>query len=327
MVTVAVVGAGGMGRTHLNNLKDMEQFRVAAICDPNPAVAELAETFQAKYYTELDRMLNETAANVVMVFTPTFLHASQIEMVLRSGRHCISEKPLCLSARKAAELFALAKQMGVHLYVAQVLHFTKEYEMLTDMVQSKEYGEVLDAFFYRLTERPKWLTGNWLFDADKSGLIPYDLHIHELEFIVSLFGKPCIATRQVTASEQTQGDHYRFLYTYPDKTVCTEASWYHAPIPFTHGYRIYFEHAVAVFSEGSLVLYKDGESGGTTLMKEETGTGTEINVSSSLPYKLEIEHFLDCVARGVESNIVLNENVLAVLETLETMDLKKTESV
>ena len=56
MVTVAVVGAGGMGRTHLNNLKDMEQLRVAAICDPNPAVAELAETFQAKYYTELDRM-------------------------------------------------------------------------------------------------------------------------------------------------------------------------------------------------------------------------------------------------------------------------------
>lgn len=318
MVTVAVVGAGGMGRTHLNNLRSMEQVKVAGICDSNPAVAELAGEFHAGYYTDLDRMLRETGAEVVMIFTPTFLHAGQIETVLRAGRHCISEKPLCLSAREAEGLFALARQKGVHLYVAQVLHFTREYQMLTDLIRSGTYGRVVDAFFYRLTERPKWLTGNWMFDESKSGLIPYDLHIHELDFIVSQFGKPRAAARQ-TAAEREQYDHYRFLYTYPEKTVCAEASWYRAPIPFTHGYRICFERAVVAFSEGRLVAYEDGASGGRTLMQEEGGAGTAINVASALPYRLEIEHFLDCVAHGVDSDIVRNENVLSVLETLEMM--------
>lgn len=319
MVTVAVVGVGGMGKTHLDNLRSMENVKIDSICDPNPSIAALAEELEAGYYTDLDELLSHTAAEIVMVFTPTFLHARQIEAVLRSGRHCISEKPLCLSSKQAAGLFALADEMRVCLYVAQVLHFTKEYQLLEEIVRSGRYGRVKDAFFYRLTERPKWLTGNWLFDPEKSGLIPYDLHIHELDFIVSLFGRPAAARRH-QALAQAQQEHYRFLYSYDDLTVCAEASWYNAPIPFTHGFRLCFEHAVVVYENQRFVAFEEGAAGETLLMETPAADGgTAINVSSPLPYLHELEHFFACAFENKKSDVVKEENVLIVLETLEAL--------
>lgn len=319
MVTVAVVGVGGMGKTHLDNLRSMKNVKVDSICDPNPAIAALAEELETDYYAGLDEMLTHTTAEMIMIFTPTFLHAQQIESVLRSGRHCISEKPLCLSSKQAARLFALADEMHVCLYVAQVLHFTEEYQILEEIVRSGRYGHVKDAFFYRLTERPKWLTGSWLFDPEKSGLIPYDLHIHELDFIVSLFGRPTDAKLH-RALRQTQQEHYRFLYSYDYLTVCAEASWYNAPIPFTHGFRLCFEHAVVTYENHRLTAFEEGVAGETLLMEAPlAGSGTAINVSSPLPYRNELEHFFACAAQNKKSDIVKEKNVLIVLETLEAL--------
>lgn len=82
------------------------------------------------------------------------------------------------------------RQTGVQLYVAQVLQFTREVEQLHRIVDERLYGEPLDACFERLSQRPAWSKGNWLFDREKSGLLPFDLHVHDLDVMVSVFGKP-----------------------------------------------------------------------------------------------------------------------------------------
>ena len=320
MFKVAIVGMGGMGKTHFNNLKKMPHVMIDAICDPNPSVAALADEINAAYFTCLEEMLAVTAASTVLVFTPTFLHAQQIRAVLESGRHCIAEKPLCLKAQDAKLLFALALKKKVHLYVAHVLHFFRGYAILAEIIRSKRYGKVIDGVFCRLTEKPKWITGNWLFDKSKSGLIPYDLHIHELEFIISLFGKPSCAQRQAPADERRQPSHYRFLYTYPDFTICAEASWYHAPIPFTQTYRVYFESAVVIMEADEILISEAGKSVERLSLKDDAEIdGTEINTASALPYYQEIEHFLRCIDEDRDSDIVQNETVADVLEILEQL--------
>lgn len=327
MFTVAVVGVGGMGRTHLNNLQRMPDVRIDAICDPNLAVSALANEFHACYYADFDELLRRTAANIVLIFTPTFLHDGQIEAVLRSGRHCISEKPLCLSSVRAKRLFALADELKLHLYVAQVLHFNREYRLLSEIIRSGQYGRVIDALFCRLTEKPKWLTGNWLFDREKSGLIPYDLHIHELDFIIGQFGKPCRARRQTGIHGTKQCEHYRFLYDYEDFTVCAEASWYNAAIPFTQGFRVYFEHAVVILENGNVTVYESGMPEGQVLMTAQNHQDvTAINVTSPVPYYQEMKHFLQCIEENRDSDIVRMENVVAALETLEKLsEMPKTD--
>lgn len=48
-------------------------------------------------------------------------------------------------------MFALAEEKGVNLYVAQVLQFTREVEVLRKLVREGTYGRPLDAVFQRLS--------------------------------------------------------------------------------------------------------------------------------------------------------------------------------
>lgn len=43
---------------------------------------------------------------------------------------------------------------------------------------------------HRLSGIPKWSWDDWMRDEKRSGLVPFDLHIHDLDFIVYAFGKP-----------------------------------------------------------------------------------------------------------------------------------------
>src|SRR5699024_4957384 len=109
---------------------------------------------------------------------------------LDCGKDTICEKPIALSLKDAKEMLDKAEQKDCMLYIAQVLQFTKEVEILRRTVESGVYGKPLDACFERLSACPRWAQDGWLFDVNKSGLLPYDLHIHDLDVIVSIFGKP-----------------------------------------------------------------------------------------------------------------------------------------
>ena len=121
--------------------------------------------------------------------------------------------------------------------------------MLRELVQSGEYGRMLDAQFLRLSACPRWSKSGWLFRREQSGHIPFDLHIHDLDLILSLWGEPESVSCTSTGREGLDyREHYRFSYVFPGgATVSAEAAWYNADIPFTATWRVYFESAVAVF--------------------------------------------------------------------------------
>ena len=67
---------------------------------------------------------------VVDICTPTFLHRDNVMESLSLGKTTIVEKPCALTRADAEAMFALAEEKGVNLYVAQVLQFTREVEVL-----------------------------------------------------------------------------------------------------------------------------------------------------------------------------------------------------
>ena len=89
---------------------------------------------------------------------------------------------------------------------------------------------IMDGCFERLTACPKWSQGGWLLEKEKSGLLPFDLHIHDLDVIVSLFGKPDSVTFTECAGRgKAYAEQYRFLYGYKNGlNVCAEAAWFNA---------------------------------------------------------------------------------------------------
>ena len=311
---IGIVGGGGMGRVHYANWKAVEGAEVVALCGNATAGAE----WGVPSYRSISDMVRNVEIDVVDICTPTFMHHDQAIEALQLGKDVICEKPIALSYGDAKDMLDTAEGCGKNLYIAQVLQFTKEVQALHKLVETEEYGKVLDASFERLSAAPRWAVGGWLFDKDKSGLLPFDLHIHDLDVIVSLFGKPKSFTVQTCKGrDKTYAEHLRISYDYGDKHVNGEAAWFNADSPWTARWRVYFENALVVNDGTAMTAYSFDAPPRVFDTKDEVEISTGINVPPCGWYYNELKHFAECIREGKPSPNVTREQLLTVMEILE----------
>ena len=313
---IGIVGGGGMGRVHWANWKEVAGAEVVALCDNAPHAPETAKEWGVPLFDSITAMAE--SVDVVDICTPTFLHRDMVLESLNLGKETICEKPIALSYADAKEMLDTAEAKGCHLYIAQVLQFTKEIQALHKLVETEEYGKVLDASFERLSACPRWAVGGWLFDKTKSGLLPFDLHIHDLDVIVSLFGKPkAVTANTVQGRGKNYPEHLRVNYDYGDFHVNGEAAWYNADSPWTARWRVYFENAVVINDGATMTAYQFDQAPRVFDTKDEVEISTGINVPPCGWYYNELVHFADCIRKGVPSPYVSREQLLTVMEILE----------
>lgn len=322
-MNIALVGLGGMGAVHWHNFAHIEDARVTAAVGVSDIDRERAGEWGIPLYGSINELCDKESVDLIDICAPTFLHKQLALESIARGKHTITEKPAALSLNDAMQMFNSAERAGVQFYVAQVLQFTPEIAALRRVARDNRYGRALDAHFERLTARPAWSQGSWLFDKEKSGLLPYDLHIHDLDVIVSVFGKPDSASCMSCAGKSVKyKEHYRFLYGYDNGlNVCAEAGWLNASIPFTARWRVYFERGMLVCENGALTGYSaDGE---TTVfdVTEPIKISTGINVPPTGMFLSELNHFVSRAREGKPSELVPRAQVLSVLETLECLKL------
>lgn len=320
-IQIGMVGIGGMGTVHLSNYAHMEGCRVVAAVDQTDAAKERAKEFDLRLYPSIDLMLEKEKLDLVDVCSPTFLHKEHVTNVLEHGISVICEKPLTFHKKDAEDLFHLAEAKGVNLYVGQVLRFFRESQILRELMESGEYGKVLDANFERLSACPRWVSNGWLFDKEKSGHLPFDLHIHDLDLMVSLFGKPDDFTFTSCGNKEKEyKEAYRFSYRFGELTAVAEAAWYNADFPFTARYRIYFERAVLVNDGKSLIAYEWDKEPRVFDTEESIKIPTGINLPPTGVFLEELSHFIDCVKKGKPSEWIRKDQVISVIEILEEIN-------
>lgn len=317
MIRIGLVGLGGMGTVHYSNYQHIAEAKVVAATGTTDKDRENAKSWGIPIYETVSQMLEQEEVDVVDVCTPTFLHKDHVMAALNQGKPVICEKPLALNAGDAREMLDRAKEKGVHIYVGQVLRFFQEYQALAHVIQSGEYGKVLDAHFVRLSARPRWNQGGWLFDKEKSGQLPFDLHIHDLDFIVSVFGKPKdFSFTACGNSDKDFKEHYRFDYDFQDFHVCAEAAWYNAEYPWTAEYRVYFERAVMENRKGEVVAYEFDKEPRVFDTEEKIKIPTGINVPPTGVYLEELSHFVECIRDNKPSEKITEEQLITVMEIL-----------
>lgn len=317
-IKIGLVGAGGMGKVHYANFQYIKGTKVVAVVDTTEAAKQTAADWGVPLFATITEMCKAVDVDVVDVCTPTFLHHDLVMESLSLGKDTITEKPIALSYKDAKEMLDEAEKQGCLLFVAQVLQFTKEVQYLRDAVASGVYGKPLDACFERLSACPKWAVGGWLFDVNKSGLLPYDLHIHDLDVIVSLFGKPESFTFTSCSGEgKNYPEQFRVNYNYGQLHVNGEAAWFNADIPWTARWRVYFENGMMINDGAKLTAYQFGSEPKVFDCTDEVMVSTGINVPPCGWYYNELVHFMDCVRKHQPTPYVSREQLLTVMEILE----------
>jgi len=137
-VNVAIIGAGGQGRTNARSLFEEKDCQVIALADPceewdlseyyyggkagrGPVKAEVEETyaprtpnFQCAVYEDFRVMLEkEKAIDAVLVATPDHLHAYVSIFAMKAGKHVYCEKPLTHDVAEARAVARVASETGV----------------------------------------------------------------------------------------------------------------------------------------------------------------------------------------------------------------------
>lgn len=314
MLKVALVGVGGISGAHIPAWEERRDAELVALCDIR---AEQMEKYKNKHcYTDFDEMLRNEEIDILDICLPTYLHAEFAIKAMNMGINVICEKPVSLNAADVARVYSTAKSNNVKFMVAQVLRFWPEYSIIKEIYDTGKYGRLLSGHMGRLGVRPKWSWDGWMMDENRSGLVPFDLHIHDLDFIVYAFGKPK-EFKDYRARSENQ-DYINSIYEYDGFFITTEAAWYDAPYPFAANFRFQFEKALAVFENHEMTIYeKDGKIFKPVSQSgEDTG---DIGLPKSNAYSNEINYFADCVLSGAEPDRVKPaelETVISILKAL-----------
>ena len=321
-MNILLAGLGGMATCHYMNYQHIPEAHVTAAVGCTQRDRETAQSWGVPLYTSIREACARVPVDIVDLCTPTHLHKVMALEAFAEGKHVITEKPIALSLSDARAMYDAAEANGVQLYVAHVVQFTREMEVLRQVVRSQRYGRPLDACFERLTSCPKWSHGSWLLDKSKSGLIPVDLHIHDLDIIVSLFGKPDeVHYTQCRGADKSYSEQYRFTYTYRSGlNVSAEAAWFDAPVPFTARWRVYFERGMLVCDHNGVTGYASDGTKETFDVEEAVKVDCGINLGMSGWFLRELTHILAYARMGKPSPLVPKQQVLDVVEILETLE-------
>lgn len=113
-VSVAIVGAGRMGRTHLKALQGIPEARVVGIADVRPdAASAMAGDIGAESFTDYQRMLSALAPDAVYFCTPASDHREQVAFAAGAGINIFVEKPLATTVQDAFAIADAVERAGI----------------------------------------------------------------------------------------------------------------------------------------------------------------------------------------------------------------------
>lgn len=117
-IHIGLIGSGNITQTHARAVAAIPGAAVAAIYGTNPqTVAALASAHHAKPFTDFRAFLDYKPLDLVILGTPSALHADQGIAAAQGGLHVLTEKPLDISTEKADALIAAAERAKVKLGV------------------------------------------------------------------------------------------------------------------------------------------------------------------------------------------------------------------
>ena len=100
MLNFALVGCGRIAKRHseLLGFNEINGAKLVSVCDNVIDKAnKIAEQFKVSAYQDMDEMMKSESIDVVVVLTPSGLHAEHVINLSKYGKHIMVEKPMALT--------------------------------------------------------------------------------------------------------------------------------------------------------------------------------------------------------------------------------------
>jgi predicted dehydrogenase len=144
-VRVMIAGAGGFGREHLGLLAGRSDVNVVGVADTNPAILVRirSELGAAERLTDPLRLIDEVAADAIIVATPAASHVEICVRALSRNLSVLLEKPVAQSASSAVPLLVAERSSSRFVLPGHVLRFSQDHVRMVEIVREGRIGKVI----------------------------------------------------------------------------------------------------------------------------------------------------------------------------------------
>ena len=117
-IHIGLIGGGNISNTHARAIGAIPEAHIAAIYGTNKdKVERLSRQYGGCAYDDLQAFLDHRPMDLVVIGSPSGLHASHGIASVQCGMHVLTEKPIDISVQRADELIEAADRAGVKLGV------------------------------------------------------------------------------------------------------------------------------------------------------------------------------------------------------------------
>jgi predicted dehydrogenase len=323
-VGIGIIGMGFMGQTHarayqaagaagapcvLRGVCDRDADRRSGLAigvgniGTGGTAGRLFDPEQVAGHALPADLLRDPSISLVSICTHTDSHVELAIAALAAGKHVLVEKPVAVRIPEIRRLMDHAAESDRMCVPAMCMRHWPGWSDLRTLIDSGDHGRVVHARFERLGAPPAW-AGDFYADPSRSGGAIFDLHVHDADFALSLFGPP-------HAVHSVGDDHHiatQMIYQ-GGPAVQTEGGWLNdRSFPFRMAFTVEFERAVVAFDSSRDPVMTVHAGGGASPFGLPEMTG----------YDAQARAMVDAVVTGAgRDRLPTLADALAVTELIE----------
>jgi len=286
---LAVIGCGIWGKNLVRNFYHLGAL--FAVCDTDSELLnEIAKEYTDVICTDkLDNILKDSDINGVVVATPSHTHYAIAKKSLLAGKNVYVEKPLATSAKDASELNELALEKGLVLMVGHLLLYHPAVNRLKSLIKQNILGEITYVQSDRLNVNH--------FRNDRS--VMWDLAPHDISMVSYVTNSKPV---KIASAVGYASDY--------DKVI----DIVHIDIDYENNFSAHISSSWIHPEKRVLLMVKGTKA---TAILDDTAVTNKLHIydnnSASVntvdypeyldiePLKLECQHLITCVQKGIKS--------------------------
>ncbi|MGJ5176308.1 Gfo/Idh/MocA family protein [Bradyrhizobium oligotrophicum] len=200
--TVAVIGAGAIGRAHVETMLGADSCVLAAIAEPSAGGRAYADGLGVRCYADPLDLLREVKPEAAIIATPNATHRELAIACIERGIVPLVEKPIASTLADAAAIAAASERSGVPVLVGHHRRHNPIIRRARAMVAEGALGRLTNAtVLYTFYKPAEYFEMAWRREAG-GGPVLINL-IHEIDLIRHVCGE--IASVQAIASNAVRG--------------------------------------------------------------------------------------------------------------------------
>jgi len=192
---LGIIGAGMYGKILMHYFKQDERANILWVNSASEGTTKSAaqEFGVEKWSTDYRDVLADPAVEAVVIATPPFLHAEQLEAALAAGKHILLEKPIAESRESLARIVKAVEAAPDRIVLeasARHTRLTRKFQFIKSMIDDGKLGEVYHIHHNTLS-RGTFIeynpNGAWAMNKKLAGGGPFaDRGVYDLSFHLGL---------------------------------------------------------------------------------------------------------------------------------------------